>query len=452
MNSNTQQQEFDPAAWAADPVAYGEQLSHDGSLATIQVRLVAEGLSKHALPHGNEKSSTSAHIAIPKNQAEAISLAYRRVVVCGLISALVCCLAERTCGMDGDARRRPTGPPLSAPSRDLVQDPNADRWPYATGANQHQPAPMNTFLTARGMVGAAAYSGYRQDPAAAFSFALPHNPMSWPSEYRQTRFIPSLEYGIPQMSMPSTTYDTNQLSPLWQPTPRRPAVVAASRFQVEPADAGTAPALPAPAVSSNTSEIDQSSPGAESTELDDQHSVASTSRMPQASEAPNTASEPINLTEAYEQYQTDIKEIFTNIYYGVLDSASESLLTVSGWLLSNVVELGLTVDMPELYQARLQPWQNFNHAWLALLQKQKDMVGSGMALQRDQTLVSEERLKEMGKEIVRLCDGIKRHGLVDYEYGVWEEQIIEILTECLDFYENSEGSGDTSIANPSAST
>ncbi|KAK7967609.1 uncharacterized protein PG986_001886 [Apiospora aurea] len=310
--------------------------------------------------------------------------------------------------MDGDARWRPTGPPISAPSCDLVQDPDAERWSYATSISQHQPAPMNTFLpTVRGMGYTARYSGYRQDPAAAFSLPLPYNPMSWPSEYRQTPFNPSLEYGVPQMSVPSTTYDTNQLSPLWQPTARRPAVVAASRFQGEPADAGTAPALPAPAVSSNTPEIDQPSPMTESTELDDQHSVASTSGRPRASEAPNTVSEPINLTEAYEQYQTDVKEIFTNIYYGVLDSASESLLTVSGWLLSNVVELGLTADMPELYQARLQLWHEFNNAWLSLLQKQKDLTGSRMALQGGQTLVSKEKLKEGGDEIIRLCDGIK---------------------------------------------
>lgn len=31
----------------------------------------------------------------------------------------------------------------------------------------------------------------------------------------------------------------------------------------------------------------------------------------------------------------------------------------------------------------------------------------------------------MGHEIVRLCNGIERHGLVDYEYGVWEELIID---------------------------
>lgn len=97
--------------------------------------------------------------------------------------------------------------------------------------------------------------------------------------------------------MASTAYNTNQLFPLWQLTPRRPAVVAASQFQSEPADAGTAPALPASAVSSNTSEIEQLSPMTESTELDDQHSVAPTSGMPRASEAPDNITEPTEMGE-----------------------------------------------------------------------------------------------------------------------------------------------------------
>lgn len=47
------------------------------------------------------------------------------------------------------------------------------------------------------------------------------------------------------------------------------------------------------------------------------------------------------------------------------------------------------------------------------------------ALQRGQSLIAEDGLKKMGKDLVRLCDGIERHGLVDYEYGVWEESIVE---------------------------
>jgi len=56
----------------------------------------------------------------------------------------------------------------------------------------------------------------------------------------------------------------------------------------------------------------------------------------------------------------------------------------------------------------------------------------------------------MGRELIRLCDGIKRHGLVDYKISVWEEKIISsrfiitsfinttradstvVLTQCLD--------------------
>lgn len=50
---------------------------------------------------------------------------------------------------------------------------------------------------------------------------------------------------------------------------------------------------------------------------------------------------------------------------------------------------------------------------------------SGRSLGRGQTLITLEGLKKLGDELVRLCDSIERHGLVDYQYGVWEEQITE---------------------------
>ena len=52
------------------------------------------------------------------------------------------------------------------------------------------------------------------------------------------------------------------------------------------------------------------------------------------------------------------------------------------------------------------------------------MMESGQQPQRLQTLISQEGLEKMGRELVRLCDSIERHGLVDYQYGVWEEQIV----------------------------
>ncbi|CAK7208306.1 hypothetical protein SCUCBS95973_000057 [Sporothrix curviconia] len=40
----------------------------------------------------------------------------------------------------------------------------------------------------------------------------------------------------------------------------------------------------------------------------------------------------------------------------------------------------------------------------------------------------------MARELVRLCDGVERFGLVDYDYGVWEERIMAVLTECVELY------------------
>lgn len=69
-------------------------------------------------------------------------------------------------------------------------------------------------------------------------------------------------------------------------------------------------------------------------------------------------------------------------------------------------------------------------------------MDSGIALQRNQSLIPEEDLKKMGKDLVRLCDGIERHGLVDYEYGVWEESIVE-STSLLPPMAQIPGSGQT---------
>lgn len=41
-------------------------------------------------------------------------------------------------------------------------------------------------------------------------------------------------------------------------------------------------------------------------------------------------------------------------------------------------------------------------------------------------------MHKMVDELVSLCDQIEQHGLVDYDLGVWEEQIVNIFSECLD--------------------
>ncbi len=89
------------------------------------------------------------------------------------------------------------------------------------------------------------------------------------------------------------------------------------------------------------------------------------------------------------------------------------------------------------------------------------MVETGVQLQR----VTEPRharraQRKWEKSLVRLCDAIEKHGLVDYQYGVWEEQIIAskccsssscrvalsytrspVLEECLDLGDRTTAAG-----------
>ena len=144
---------------------------------------------------------------------------------------------------------------------------------------------------------------------------------------------------------------------------------------------------------------------------------------------------------AYTAYQTALKEIFQNIINGRLTDASSSLLEVSEWLLGHVGDLGkiafllfdlplmvsdqgLTVDEVALHSDRIRLWGEFNTAWLGIFQKQKDMLESGQRIQPPQSLMSQDYMKKMAKDLIRMCDAVEKHGLVDYQYGVAEERII----------------------------
>ncbi|KAI8416600.1 hypothetical protein FOFC_02913 [Fusarium oxysporum] len=129
------------------------------------------------------------------------------------------------------------------------------------------------------------------------------------------------------------------------------------------------------------------------------------------------------LEEKWVRYQRQLGSMFQDIVNGSLESASEALLSVTSWLLSQVADLGLNLDDTNLHADRIQLWNNFNHAWLGLGQRQIDLMNSSQQPLRSQSIISKVMIKKMGNELVRLCDGIERHGLVDYQYGVWEDQI-----------------------------
>jgi hypothetical protein len=86
---------------------------------------------------------------------------------------------------------------------------------------------------------------------------------------------------------------------------------------------------------------------------------------------------------------------------------------------------GLTVDEVTLHADRVRLWNEFNAAWKGIFTAQKDMLESGQRIQPPQTLMTQEFITKMGNNLTRLCDVVEKYGLVDYQYGVAEEEIMD---------------------------
>lgn len=58
---------------------------------------------------------------------------------------------------------------------------------------------------------------------------------------------------------------------------------------------------------------------------------------------------------------------------------------------------------------------------------QKDLTQSLLQTGHQQphvSLLSAGSMEQIGKELIQLCDQLEQHGLVDYQMGVWEEEIL----------------------------
>lgn len=92
-----------------------------------------------------------------------------------------------------------------------------------------------------------------------------------------------------------------------------------------------------------------------------------------------------------------------------------------------ILTIGILRDDHIPHADRLKLWNNFNICWLALCQKQKDMthelLQAGRQVSRT-SILSIEAMDNLGKQLIPLCDQLEQHGLVDYEMGIWEEEIL----------------------------
>ncbi|KAF4221369.1 hypothetical protein CNMCM8980_003431 [Aspergillus fumigatiaffinis] len=152
-----------------------------------------------------------------------------------------------------------------------------------------------------------------------------------------------------------------------------------------------------------------------------------TSQQQQQQQQQHVIPDSTNLNEEYGRFQRVLRSTFDHIRAGRLVEAGRSLLEISEWLVTNARELGILSDDPMFYSDRLQLWNDFNICWLAVCQRQKDMTQEVLRTGHqpsNTSMLSSDRLDDMGRELIQLCDQMEQHGLVDYQMGIWEEEIL----------------------------
>jgi len=60
-----------------------------------------------------------------------------------------------------------------------------------------------------------------------------------------------------------------------------------------------------------------------------------------------------------------------------------------------------------------------------------ELLDTGHPPRQGQSMIQTEFLEKMAKDLVKFCDGIEKFGLVDYQYGVGEEDIMNGKLPCV---------------------
>lgn len=262
--------------------------------------------------------------------------------------------------MEGPNRlRRQNEPPMLPISNPrYVQDPSQGRRSMPVGSSEryNRPTPVNTPPHGRGVGGAGSYGTYNYPEQVTGSFATSMaaaNSMHYQSGYGQDgRQNPSFAgYNTMPMgyeNLAGATGSVYDAQPQFQRQPAGahilPTDVQAPYFPNDPNN------TPGPSNLSHTPSATAAPAGYQSSSQ--QLQSYSTTNMPGVSglsqptanaEVPMEEQEyPVSggLEEKWIEYQTALRGVFQNIRAGALETASQSLLEVSNWLLSQVQDLG----------------------------------------------------------------------------------------------------------------
>ncbi|KAL5594785.1 hypothetical protein BROUX41_001699 [Berkeleyomyces rouxiae] len=322
--------------------------------------------------------------------------------------------------MDDPNQRRRYDQPPSASRPAYSGDPNRGAVPDRMQGSQ---------MSMRNSRPSDGYSGYYGEQTQQ-AFGNPYQQTSYTDPTRQP-YANNIMYGGPQVGYPSGQQQQQQT---YQPTRDMTMMPGTNYFQPDPNTAGTQVEAvyqqqPLPQYPGGLQQLPTIGQQAQSGPVGNE----ATANEPDSNTTTGQASlSEQEVNERMDVFHTKMTTAFQAVNREHLGTALEALLEVNTWIAEQTVPLGLHLDNQEKRPERLDMWHDFNHAWLSLLQKHKDIIiADETPMAGRNPPLNLEQLKSCGNSIVKLGEVLEAHSLVDYEYGVWEDRITDTLRECI---------------------
>ncbi|KAJ2081644.1 hypothetical protein H4R24_002168 [Coemansia sp. RSA 988] len=128
----------------------------------------------------------------------------------------------------------------------------------------------------------------------------------------------------------------------------------------------------------------------------------------------------------FAEIQGELKRVLDGVNSGRILQSFDILTKVTDAVVVNCETLGLASELPVVESFhRNNFWRALNQCWLVALQNVSKA-------QNYEDQLCEEHIVHLHSSVVHWADTLATFGLVDYEMGFWESDIVDALNNILD--------------------
>ncbi|KAK3832722.1 MAG: hypothetical protein JOS17DRAFT_742608 [Linnemannia elongata] len=122
--------------------------------------------------------------------------------------------------------------------------------------------------------------------------------------------------------------------------------------------------------------------------------------------------------------QEELQTVLEYVDHGMLLKSFDTLSRLTDIVVANCEKLGLASDGGGAVEQKAGFWTGLNNCWLFAFSH----YGNARS---DEQKIREHHLHHLHNNVKAWADALEKYGLVNYELGLWEQDILEAIEVCL---------------------